>query len=197
MTAQVIQHRLQQLDPEYRAFVEDDFIEGVSEALAEPLGISGRSLEVLQNSFYLYLLFFFDKTTAVKFINTNCNLSEGDAFEIFSAFEASLPEELQVMVPAEYRKLNPPETSEELSAEFVEVEQAFQQLQGIRTMAGDASHLQPQAAPAAQPQAAAYVPPVYTPPAPAPTYQSNQDDLLARPTPPAAPTAQPPRWDSE
>ena len=185
MPNQIISTRLANLDQEYRAFVESDFIEEAAEAFSEPLNFSGRNLEVLQNSFYLYLLFFLNKESAIEFISTNCDLPRPDAIELFSAFETSLPEGLNEIIRNEYLRLNPTESQAGLSSEIAEAEKNLSEIQGLRTMAGDAS--------------------VVTQ-APVNTYQSSQAEILTRPDTqsPKAPTVLPPpppdttpRWGSE
>ncbi len=186
MPNQIISTRLANLDQEYRAFVESDFIEEAAEAFSEPLNISGRNLEVLQNSFYLYLLFFLNKESTIEFISTNCDLPKQDASELFAAFETSLPDGLNEMIRGEYIRQNHAGDQPGLDSEIAEAEQNLTEIQGLRTMAGDASVV-------AQ--------------APVNTYQSSQAKILTRPEepavptptvlPPRPPTDNPPRWGSE
>ena len=186
MEDKLVNTRLQELNPQYLDFIESGFIETAAEAFAAGAGLIGRNIEILQNSFFLYLIFFLDETRIIEFISDNCGLLREEAQEIFYAFSASLPEGLNEMIKSEYTRINGAEISSDLVSEIAETENALRSIEGLRTMAGDASAVVQ---------------------APVNTYQSSQAEILTRPEepdvptptvlPPTSPTNNPARWGSE
>lgn len=170
MNDQLINQRLSSLDPEYRSFVESEFVTNVAQVFAEELGVTGRSVEVLENTFFLYLLSLLTFENAAGFIRNGCNISEEDAEDILYAFEAGLPENLPKLLREEHEKMFP-ETPQSLASEIEEAEKTLDSIEGIRTMAGDMAIAKEHSVP---------------------VYQSSQDQLLARQSMPTPIPTEPP-----
>lgn len=174
MTDQLIENRLSNLTPEYRSFIESSFVTDASLSFAEKLDISGRKVEVLENAFYLYLLSFIPVERVGKMISDACALPLTEGIAITYAFVSSLPPEFPKLIEAEHAFLVSKQTPT-LATEIAETEKAFENLQGIRTMAGDMREVQAHSVP---------------------TYQSTQADLI-RPTTTPPPPNTGPRWETD
>jgi hypothetical protein len=173
MDDQLIDERIQNLTPEYLDFFGSGFAEEAVEIFSESAGLTGRNKEILQNSFFLYLLFFLDESSTIEFISNNCGLSAEEAGDVFYAFTASLPEGLRSVISLEYNRLNPPEATDKLAEEIAEAERALATLRGLRDTATEVA------------------------PAAVTTHQSSQAEILNRPIVAPAPLPEVPRWDSE
>jgi hypothetical protein len=167
MPQEIITTRLAELSPNYRDFIESDFTGEAAQTFGEASGFDQRKIEILENAFAFYLLLFFDEQITISFIARNCDISEEDATLLFTAMRATLPEGLDAMVQAE----TAPQTT--LGSEIAETEKALENIQGIRTMAGDMKEAQTNV----------------------PTHQSSQSDLIQPSTPTPPPTGT--RWETD
>lgn len=174
MPQEIITSRLSQLSPQYRSFIESDFVSDITTTFGEASGFNERQTEILENALTFYLLFFMSETDTVSFISRNCDISPSDAGVLFSGILASLPEGIDTMVRAQFSQM---ETAPEagLASEIAQTERDFENLQGIRTMAADMREAQTHHVP---------------------TYQSNQSDLIQSGTP-TPPPQNGPRWETD
>lgn len=174
MIEESITQRIAELSPQYRSFVESNFAEIASRAFGEANNFDLRKIEILENAFTFYLLFFFDEQIAISFIVRNCDLSKEDATTLFTAMRSTLPEGLDEMIRTQAASLQA-EPPTALESEIAETERVFENLQGIRTMAADMREAKTHAEP---------------------TYQSSQSDLIT-PTTPPPPPQNGPRWETD
>lgn len=182
MIEELITNRIETLGPEYREFVESEFVVEAAATFADALQLTGRQIEVLENAILLYLLLIFTQEETIDFIARNCDLAHSEATTLWFGIVSTLPEgvvfDLEVLrgsveAPA------PLDSTPALATEIAETEQAIWALPSIRTMADDM-----QASP--NPPTAAVVPPEEQ------VYSSTQADIL-----PNGNTMPTPRWESE
>jgi hypothetical protein len=171
-TDTLIETRLSILSPDYRAFVESDFIEMMAISFGEVHSFNSNQLSVLENAITLYLLFIFSKEETIKFISDSCKIPLPDAQGLFAAVELTLPAEVRPLITESYRLIQGNKEPNPLANEIAETEQVFASLQGIRTMAGDIHSIKDDV----------------------PVHTSSQAELLNRNLAPETP---PNRWDTD
>lgn len=174
MPEDIIENRIAQLSPDYKAFIESDFIGEAASTFSEASGFSERQTEILENALTFYLLFFLSEADAIAFISRNCDLSLDDADLLFKGIKSTFPEGVDALVRSQYSQVQSAPT-EKLASEIAETERAIENLQGIRTMAGDMREAQTH----------------HTP-----TYQSSQSDLIRSGTP-TPPPQNGPQWETD
>lgn len=173
MSEELITQRIASLSPAYKAFIESNFAEIASRTFGEANAFDARKVEILENALTFYLLFLFDEQMTVSFIARNCELSIEDATVLFTGIRITLPDGLDAIIQSQPQSLQN-NTPTVLASEIAETEKVFENLQGIRTMAGDMKEAQTHV----------------------PTYQSSQADLI-RPVAPPVPTSNGPRWETD
>ena len=177
----LITDRITGLGPDYRTFVESDFIEDVATNFAGTLNLTARQVEVIENAIVMYFLLIFSSEEAAGFLSRNLDLGPDQAEGLWLAIQSTMPDGLVAMIDATKQLANEASESEidSLRSEIAETEEALWSLQGIRTMASDI-----QASP--NPPTAAVVPPEEQ------VHSSTQADIL-----PNGNTMPTPRWESE
>lgn len=170
----LITNRIAQLTPTYRSFIESDYLAEVANAFGQAQGFDTRTIEILENALTLHLLFFLDEEQTVSFISKHCKISPEESSVLFLGALSSLPEEIKTIKTA---TVLPAESSqpEQLTSEIAEAEKAFENIQGIRTMAGDIKEVQSHSTP---------------------TYTSRQSDLIHPISTPPPPNTGP-RWETD
>jgi hypothetical protein len=181
MENNIIEKRISELTPEYRLFVESDFVENAAALFSESVKLSGRNIEILENAFFFYLLSLFNEKEASEFISSQCGIPPFISEGVMFAFTASLAGGLNDLIKSDYNSLfSLSSDSVNLASDIKETEKALQGLTYMRTMSHDMEVAQEVSGPSL----------VDT------TYQSNQADILRPPV--AAPTVnETPRWDTE
>jgi hypothetical protein len=172
MPEEIITARIAQLSPAYQEFILSDFISEVSTTFAEAYSFDERKIEILENAVTLYLLLLLNADDTTTFISRNCDLPPAEAETLFAGIVSTLPEGLEAMVTSQFSKMSVGPAA--LASEIAETEKAFENLQGIRTMAGDMKDAETHSAP---------------------TYQSSQSDLIRPTTPP--PPNNGPHWETD
>lgn len=178
----IITDRIVGLGPEYRSFVESDFIEEAAFNFAASLNLTGRRVEVLENAIIMYFLLIFSSDEAAGFLSRNLDLGPNEATEMWLAIQSTMPEGLVATIESTRQLANDaaPETNNDsLSSEIAETEKALWALPNIRTMADDM-----QASPN-PPTSAAVLPEEQV-------HSSSQADIL-----PNGNTMPTPRWESD
>ncbi|MBP6924533.1 MAG: hypothetical protein KBC62_03905 [Candidatus Pacebacteria bacterium] len=172
MPQEIITTRLAGLSPQYRSFIESDFITEVATSFGEASLFNERQTEILENALTFYLLFLMSEEETASFISRNCDMSLLDANILLSGILGTLPEGIDAMVRTQFLQMGSAPTAI-LASEIAETEKAFENIQGIRTMAADMREAQNQV----------------------PTYQSNQADIITPDIPP--PPNNGPRWETD
>ena len=208
MPDDLIQNRIQDLNPFYRSFVESDFSEEAAKSFAQTHTFNERQTEILENAVLLYLLFFANQKETVEFISTNCGLTLNEAETLFYGLLTTLPPDISSVIPSSYLIFNPPAATAVLASELAATEREFAAVttnhevsgMGIRTMADDmrtAQSTAPTISPTPSTPPAPMYKPIY-PAAPETIYTSNQADIFPTPQPAQNQDQKlPPRWDSE
>lgn len=185
MTDPIIEERFKELPPSYRDFVASDFPQEIAEVFASSLNLTPDQTDILENGLILYLLFFFTQTELVEYVTRNTGANAVETEAVISTICRNLPDFAD---NTEYEQARQEllVTNSSLNSDIAETENALRSIEGLRTMAGDASVV-------AQ--------------APVNTYQSSQAEILIRPEepdvptptvlPPTSTTNNPPRWGSE
>lgn len=175
----IIETRFKELPPSYQSFVASDFPSDIAEAFALSLKLTSTQIDIFENGLILYLLFFFTQAELVEYIVENTGADLAETTGVISVICKHLPEFANNEV-YEQARLEVTEGSSSLNLEIAETENALRSIEGLRTMAGDAS---------------AVTSPSET------TYQSTQAEILSQPQ--VQPVAPPPptpntdnRWDS-
>lgn len=195
----LIEQRLNELNPQYRAFIESDFIDQITQTFSEANDFNEQKSDVLVNAITLYLLFFLKEEETVSFIANNCGLDVRSASDLFEAMKLSLPEGMSGMVKQTKLSLEAVSVGDSLDSEIAKTEKEFAALptqgMGMRTMADDMRTAQSTIP--TTPSAPTYQPIYPTPPEI--IHTSNQSDIFPAPPPPAPNQNQnlPTRWDSE
>ena len=175
----IIETRFKELPPAYQSFVASDFPGDMAELFASSLNLTSEQVDTLENGLILYLLFFFTQAELVEYVVDNTGADATATKEVISVICKHLPEFANNDI-YERARLEMPEGATGLSTEITEAENAIRSMEGLRTMAGDASEVTQ---------------------APVSTYQSTQAEILTQPD---APSVAPPsplpntdnRWDS-
>ena len=205
MPDDLIQNRIQDLNPFYRSFVESDFSEEAAKSFAQTHTFNERQTEILENAVLLYLLFFANQKETVEFISTNCGLTLNEAETLFYGLLTTLPPDIISVIPSSYLIFNPPAATTVLASEIAATEREFAAVttnhevsgMGIRTMADDMRTAQSTAPTISSAPPAPMYKPIY-PTAPETIYTSNQADIFPTPQPTQNQDQKlPPRWDSE
>lgn len=111
MNDSTIEQRLSQLEPEYRTFVESDFVPTTAVTLGTTEGFSDHQQDVLENAILLYLLFFVTQEELTQFISSECNTPLATATDITGGIIASLPPGFSEMQRTAYENLHPSEST--------------------------------------------------------------------------------------
>ena len=88
----IVQERLQQLAPEYRAFIESDYAEMTAKVFGEKLVLTKEHIDIFENGLLLYLLLFINKAELATFLSTYCEVPVTKAEEIVASINLGLPE---------------------------------------------------------------------------------------------------------
>lgn len=175
MPEEIISARISALNPAYQAFVQSDFIGEVAVTFAEVYSFDARKVDILENAITLYLLLFLSREDATLFISRNCDLPLPEAEMLFTGIVSTLPEGLEEMISTQFSQLQTEDVkSTVLASEIAETEKAFENLQGIRTMAKDMREVQTESVS---------------------THQSSQSDIIQPATPPLPTNG--PRWETD
>jgi hypothetical protein len=181
----IIENRFKELPSSYRDFVASEFPQEIAEVFASSLNLTPDQTDILENGLILYLLFFFTQAELVEYVINNTGADAVETEAVISTICKNLPD-FADNTDYEEARHELAEANSSLNSDIAETENALRSIEGLRTMAGDASV-------AVQ--------------APVNTYQSSQTEILTRseeqadpePTvlPLAPPTNTPPRWGSE
>ncbi len=168
----------QSLTPEYRLFLESDFTEVTALEFGTAAGLSGRDLEILENSIIFYLLAITDTRATIGFIHRNCNLSEVDCEYLWMAIEKSIPQNVkEAIANSTLKTFLVSSTTNSLASEISAVEQDLAALKNVSTKPLETVEVRP-------------VSDV--------VYQSSQADILQKPAPVVNNLVPPtPRWDTD
>lgn len=184
MIEEFITSRISVLGPDYRAFVESEYVTEAAATFAAAEGFTGRQLEVLENAILLYLLLIFSAEETVDFIAKNCDMAPSEAILFWFGITSTLPEGMETAIEVARASVNTaareaPAEITPLANEIAETEQALWSLSGIHTMADDmkASGQTAMSAPVATEEH---------------VHSSSQADIL-----PNGNTLPEPRWESE
>jgi len=180
MTDSSIAERFKELPDSYRSFVASAYPREVAEVFAPSLNLTPPQIDTLEDGLILYLLFFLNESELVEYVLENTGANVTDTNAVISTICRNLPEFANHDAYEEARLETAMENSS-LNLEIAETESAIRSIDGLRTMAGDASAVTQ---------------------APETTYQSSQAEILTRPIAPLAATPPPPqnddnRWSSE
>ena len=140
MIEELITNRITALGPEYRVFIESDFVVEAAHTFADTLQLTGRQVEVLENAILLYLLLIFTQEETIEFIARNCDLAHSEATTLWFGIASALPEGVALnleTVRNSIDKSQAPTSTPNLASEIAETEKSLESLQGIRTMAAD------------------------------------------------------------
>lgn len=118
MENNVITQRYKQLDPEYAKFVSSDFAAEAAKTLGRKAGLSGDSIDILENAFVLYLLLLLSLDELVAFIAKECTVEESYATSIGYAFVASLPEGYDALHASALEALNKNQATTDTKTDF-------------------------------------------------------------------------------
>lgn len=182
MIEELITHRIAALGPDYREFVESDYVPEAAAAFGDAEGLIGRRVEVLENAILLYLLLIFSSEETINFIARNCDMAPSEAASLWVGITSTLPEGMAAAIEFARTSLETgagTASATPLATEIAEAEQALWSLPHIRTMADDMK------ASPNPPTEAAVLPEEHV-------HSSSQVDIL-----PNGNTLPEPRWESE
>ena len=175
----IIETRFKELPPSYQSFVASDFPGDMAELFASSLNLTSEQVDTLENGLILYLLFFFTQVELVEYIVKNTGADLAETTEVISVICKHLPEFANNDIYEQVRREVPGDPVS-FNLEIAETENALRSMEGLRTMAGDASEVTQ---------------------APVSTYQSTQAEILTQPDAPSVVPSSPlpnsdNRWDS-
>lgn len=136
MNENIINDRLAALSPEYSEFIESDFIDEVADSFGKEAGLNQNKINILNNAFSLYLLFFLSFDEFISFINTECGLEKDESTTLAQAIVLTLPEgfeDLQKSAREAFTLVGP----SDLESEIIKAEAELEAIPKIRTMAND------------------------------------------------------------
>ena len=174
----IIENRFKELPDSYRSFVASTYPREVAEVFAPSLNLTPPQIDALENGLIFYLLFFLNQSELVEYVLDNTGADAAETAVIISTICKNLPDFANNEAYEQSRQELVGESG--LNIEIAETENALRSIEGLRTMAGDASVV-------------AHTPEV--------THQSSQAEILTRPMTPPATTPTPQkdndnRWDS-
>lgn len=176
MESEKIQSLLAALDPDYRLFLESDFVETTANEFGSISNFTPRQQEVLENALFFYLLAVLDEDTVVGFISRNCDLPLEASKILWLGIEKVIPVEVSEMLRnSREQAIIASEEAAQLLDEIRKTETDLASLHSVRTMPQDMAAIRPGSDV---------------------VYQSSQAEILQPPKPPfVVPEA--PRWESD
>lgn len=176
MESEKIQSLLASLDPDYRLFVESDFIETTASEFGSISNFTPRQQEILENALFFYLLTILDEESVVLFISRNCDLPVEETKLLWLGIEKVIPTEVLAMLRnSREQAISASEEAAQLLEEIKQTETDLASLHSVRTMPQDMAAIRPGSDV---------------------VYQSSQAEILQQPKPPFV-VPETPRWESD
>jgi len=144
MPNEIINQRIEELEPTYRDYILSDEINDIAAEFSEAHGLDEDQATSLETGIFLFLLFFINKDSFTGFIVENCNLEDESA--------GILTEAILMIIPANIREMHqkttelvfddevPSVDNQDISQDIAETEAVIGSLPPLRTMKEDSRH---------------------------------------------------------
>ncbi len=137
MNTPQIKTRLEQLTPEYRAFIGSGLPEEISRTFAEYYNLTPERAVALENAIILLLIFVLNEEQFINFVALECTIDPEESRLLYHGIVLALPETIEQMFQSTTQALSTSTNPNLLSLEqeITSTQEAIKTIPQVRTMA--------------------------------------------------------------